>query len=92
VHIPRPQQSKNKAVIVKASAPQLSYSQPSLGKVLDDELHRESKLARREGAFDDLDIIELEPLAVQSALREAMLPASLRDRFPSVCAVSVLPL
>jgi DNA-directed RNA polymerase subunit RPC12/RpoP len=90
-HLPCPIQVETKATPSKASASQPGYHTLSPRKVLDQELIRESKLARRRDCLDDEDLIDLEPLPTQRVLHRAMLPASLRDRFPHVCAAPVHP-
>jgi hypothetical protein len=86
-HVPRPLQVKHKAVIPKVSASRSGYSASSHLKVLDDELHRESKHAKRQDVLGDEDIIILESVHSVGTIRESMLPVSLRDKFPGVCTL-----
>ena len=56
------------------------------GEILDDELRRESKHARKEeSVLDDPPVIELGSSSAPPPIRPGMLPPSLRARFPHVC-------
>ena len=57
-----------------------------LGEILDDELMREAKHAKKEcSEQDDGHIIELTSIPSTGYIRPGMLPPSLRERFPHAC-------
>ena len=57
-HVPLPLSHRFQKVVRKASAPQERFAGNPTGKILDDELKREPKLAKKAGLEQDSSAIE----------------------------------
>jgi hypothetical protein len=86
MHVPRERTHEEAQKVTRRTSVKrkFSYDTP-FGKILDDDLRKESKTARY--VEDESDIyFELDPALPQSGLPAGMIPPILRERFPRVTA------
>jgi ribonuclease HI len=80
---------KHKRSKILVSNPDVSARRTDLSDILDKELLRESKRARRVAASEEDITFHLNDASMASPIPVNMIPPSLRDRFPSICSRSV---
>jgi ribonuclease HI len=84
-HIPVPK-VKRKSVDMPMPPSKRRYISPQAGELLDQDLEREAKRARKGWSGDEPIEFDLSNLPSQGTLKASMLPLSLQLRFPAACA------
>ena len=76
------QQGIKRAHSKKDTPAKNDISPAALGRILDEELSRESQVAKRHKYYDADDVIEFDQLTDTSYVTDNMLTPKLRDQFP----------